>query len=195
MKNREITLINIILLIASLFFFLFFLFNNVIFNSMQCLMLFICLLIPFIVKNIIKEDIRFSTQLIYFSFLIAHFVFGEIFSFYIYIHHYDSIFHFLTAGYITYLGYSIIKKHLKNYCIKLQLFFAFLIGLVAEYFWELIEYIIDDMFKTNMQRYMYDNVKLLGHFALYDTMKDMFITLLSCFITVAIIGIFKNNSN
>ena len=193
-ENKIAVFINIILLIASFAFFLFFILSNKIFNSMQCLMLFCCLLIPFIIKRIIKNDICLSTQLIYFSFFIAHFVFGEIFSFYIYIQHFDSVFHFLTASYITYLGYSIIRKYLKNSLANLQLFFAFLIGLAAEYFWEIIEYIIDDIFKTNMQRYMYSNVKLLGHFALYDTMKDMFITLLSCFITIVIISFFQNNS-
>lgn len=181
--------INVSLLMLAFIAFLFFILNHLIFNSMQCLMLFFCLLIPIFIKMIIKDDINIFIQLIYFIFLIAHFILGEIFSFYIHITHYDTLFHFLTASYITYLGFSIIRKYLQKSFTKLQLVFAFLIGLVAEYIWEIIEYIIDDIFKTNMQRYAYNSIKLLGHIALYDTMKDMFITMLSCFITIIIIGI------
>lgn len=193
--NYIASFINIILLMLAFIAFLFFIFANLLFNSMQCLMLFICLLIPLFIKTLIKSHINVFIQLIYFLFLIAHFVLGEIFSFYIYIQHYDTFFHFLTASYITYLGFLIIRKYLHNHLMKLQLIFSFLVGVAAEYIWEIIEYTIDDIFKTNMQRYMYNNVKLLGHIALYDTMKDMFITMLSCLITTIVIGFLANKKH
>ena len=86
--------INVSLLMLAFIAFLFFILNHLIFNSMQCLMLFFCLLIPIFIKMIIKDDINIFIQLIYFIFLIAHFILGEIFSFYIHITHYDTLVHF-----------------------------------------------------------------------------------------------------
>lgn len=187
MKEKINDVLFILMEFISSFFFLFFLFNNLTFYAMQCLMLFLSLNIIIVIQVIFKIKINLIVSSIYELFLIAHFILGEIFSFYIYCRYYDTILHFTSACLISLLAYSLIHEHLNEDYKKIQIFFGFLIGLVSEFIWELIEYCIDEIFHTNMQRYMQNATILIGHQALSDTMKDMFIALCGCLFFVILI--------
>ena len=53
-------------------------------------------------------------------------------------------------------------------------------AMCLEYVWEILEYSIDEFFLTNMQRYVKNNMILVGHNALKDTIKDMYIAIMGC---------------
>jgi len=165
--------------------------NNQIFCAMQSLFFCLSLLIPMIIQFIFKIKIAPFMFIIYESFLIAHFIFGEIFSFYVTFQYYDMILHFLSAICICIFGYSIIHYYLNFSFYSLQLFFAFLFGLASEFFWEIIEYTADEIFQTNMQRYIQNQQLLSGHFALTDTIKDMIVATLGCFLFLLLCKISK----
>ncbi len=154
--------------------------NNQIFCAMQSLFFCLCMLIPILIQMLFKIKIAPFMFIIYESFLIAHFILGEIFSFYITLQYYDMLLHFLSAICICIFGYSIIHYYLNFSFYSLQLLFSFLFGLASEFFWEIIEYFVDDIFQTNMQRYIQNNHLLYGHFALTDTIKDMVVAILGC---------------
>lgn len=186
--------IFLVLAIASCFAFLFFLFSNQIFNSMQCLFLFLCLYIPSAIQLLFKIKIAPFMSFIYEIFLILHFVFGEIINFYVLIKHYDTMLHFLTAILLTIFGYSIIHFYLDNKVIFIQIIFAVLFGLTSEYLWEILEFCIDHFCYTNMQRFIKDGVVLKGHLALVDTTKDMVVALIGCLLSTFLfkIKLFKD---
>lgn len=187
--NKKIHEVILMLLsISSCFLFGFFLLQSAIFKAMQFLFLFLCLHIPLIIQKIFKLQLTLTMLIVYEIFLILHFIFGEVLNFYVLIKHYDTILHFLTAFFITMFGYSIIHYYLDNNYFFIQLLFAFLFALASEFFWEILEYLIDHIFHTNMQRYINrNNIVLVGHNALSDTIKDMIVGFFGSLFSIMII--------
>lgn len=171
--------------------FVYFAYTKQTFYAIQCLFFCLCMFIPCLIQLLFKMKIVPFMWLIYENFLVAHFILGEILSFYITYKYYDIILHFSSAICICLFGYSIIHYYLDFSFYSFQIFFSFLFGLASEFFWEIIEYAIDDIFHTNMQRYMKGNQVFLGHFALTDTIKDMIVAVIGCFIFLLIIKINK----
>lgn len=192
-KVHEVILM--LLSISSCFLFGFFLFQSSIFNAMQFLLLFFCLYIPFVVQKIFKIQLTIFMLIIYEIFLLLHFVFGEVLNFYVLIKHYDTMLHFLTALFITMFGYAIIHYYFDDKYIFIQLLFAFLFALASEFIWEIFEYSIDHFFHTNMQRYINrNNIILVGHEALKDTIKDMIVAFFGSLFSIIVIRLkLKNN--
>lgn len=175
-SNKICNIVEIVLASTSFAFFLFYLFNNQSFNSMQCLMLFGCLLVPLIIQYVFKYKLNIIVIIVFDLFLFAHFVFGEIIGFYVSVNNFDTALHFLSSFLICYFAYSILS----NFSYKSRIVVSSLIGITSEYFWEIFEFCMDHFFNTNMQRFIKNNVILSGHLALLDTMKDMIIALLGC---------------
>ena len=137
-SNKICNIILIVLTSISFAFFLFYLSLNQIFNAMQCLMLFACMNLPLLIKLIFKYHISIAIITIYYLFLIAHFVFGEIIGFYILIKHYDTFLHFSSSFCICYFTFKIIRI----YSYKTKVIFCFLIGISIEYIWYIFEFCI-----------------------------------------------------
>ena len=184
--KRIIDTIFITLELLGSSLFVFFTTINNTFCAMQCLFFIICLSLPLLIQIIFKINITFLMYFVYDIFLIMHFFLGEILFFYIKFKYFDVFLHFFSACFICFFGYSIIHYYLLNAHMKIQKIFSFLFGLVSEYIWEIIEFLIDDIFKTNMQRYLF----LVGHNALFDTIKDMIVAILGCILFLILI---KNN--
>ena len=123
-------------------------------------------------------------QFTYELFLILHFLFGEIFNFYVLFNYYDTILHFVTAMLLSILGYSIIHYYFDDNVLFMQLLFAFLFGISCEFFWEILEFSIDHFFNSNMQRFIKNGIILTGHEAISDTIKDMVVAIIGCVIGV-----------
>ena len=114
--------------------------------------------------------------LIYLLFLILHFIFGEILNFYVKYLYYDTFLHFFSSFVIAYF----VNELVNDKC-KFNILFSFMVAISCEFFWEIFEYTIDEFFLTNMQRYIKDGIKLVGHLAIKDTIKDMVVATLGGF--------------
>ena len=175
-KSERISNVIFIFTIISISF-AFFIFScfDLSFNAIQCLFMLLCLFIPYFFQSIFKIKVSSLMFIIFDIYLIAHFVFGEILGFYIKILHYDTFLHFSSAILLSMFGYSIIHYYLKDKYYIIQLLFAIMFGLSCEFFWEILEFLIDEFFLTNMQRFIKHAIILIGHEAIKDTIKDMIV--------------------
>ena len=191
-KSERISdVIFIITAIAVSFAFFIFLYFNLIFNAMQCVFMALCLLVPSLIQLIFKIKIAPFMFLIYEGYLIAHFVLGEILGFYISINHYDTFLHFTSSTLLSLLGYAIIHYYIYDKYIGIQILFAIMFGLSCEFCWEILEYAIDELFNTNMQRFIKDGLTLIGHEAIKDTIKDMIVAVIGSILYIPLLKIKK----
>ena len=108
---------NIILFVISLLSFLGFIIFTILkstFNATQLLMLSIFIILPIFFENIIKYKISDVMHYIYAFFLLLHFIFGEVFMFYVNFKIFDSLLHYFTAIIICILGYGLINYFIKD---------------------------------------------------------------------------------
>ena len=194
-KSQKINdYVFLILSLVSSLAFLFCLFIKQEFIATQCLFFFLSMFVQNIIEFVFKIKIAPFMQFTYEVFLLLHFLFGEIFNFYVIFNHYDTILHFVTALLLSILGYSIIHYYLDDNVFFLQLLFAFMFGICCEFFWEILEFSVDHYFDTNMQRFIKNGIILKGHEAIKDTIKDMIVAIIgsSCIIFLIKIKIIKN---
>ena len=194
-KSQKINdYIFLILSLVSSLAFLFCLIFKQKFIATQCLFFFLSMFVPNVVEFVFKIKIAPFMQFTYELFLLLHFLFGEIFNFYVLFNYYDTILHFVTALLLSILGYSIIHYYFDDNVLFMQLLFAFLFGISCEFFWEILEFSIDHFFNTNMQRFIKNGIVLSGHEALSDTIKDMVVATIgsSCITFLVKIKIIKN---
>ena len=177
--------------LSSLIGYVFFMFNKNIFNATQLLMLSIFTLLPMIIEKIIKYTISDIMHYIYLVFLLLHFILGEVCMFYINVKLFDTFLHYCSAIVICLLGYGIINSFIKENYYYFKVIFSIMFSVCLEYIWELLEYSIDEIFLTNMQRYIKNNATLIGHNALNDTMKDMYIAIMGCVSFLLLVNIKK----
>ena len=116
-------------------------------------------------------------------------VLGLIFHFYQSVPHYDSFAHFLNGGLLVLLGLMLLSVLVEKETLdKLSPFFivlfAFLFASTLGIVWEMVEYTVDGIFGSNMQRFAEMDIvngvpeigaDLIGREVLKDTMKDIFL--------------------
>lgn len=156
------TLANKILAVLfSLITIVLFVFNK----EITILLFLIYIIFPFIIK------LKPSYTLIYLTFGFLGILLGFLLHLYKITHWYDSFVHFMW-GFISSILAIIVLKKLNMYNDKNILFniiFIILFSLASSCLWEVIEYLIDTIFKSDMQR------RLTG---VYDTMKDIIVAIL-----------------
>ncbi len=125
----------------------------------------------------------------------AHFILGEIFGFFAKVTWWDSLLHTFSGVMLTFLSFSLISlmNDVSNKNFRLNtgfmLLFAFCLTLTIGAIWEIVEYTIDSIFGTNMQRAYISLVDgsrgeaLVGEAALSDTMKDLILDAVGSFCT------------
>lgn len=112
---------------------------------------------------------------------------GMIFAFYQTVPFYDSFAHFLNGGLLVLIGILTLSLLVKQETLKqlsplFIVLFAFMFASTLGIIWELVEYSIDGIFNSNMQRFAEINIidgvvhmgeNLAGREALKDTMIDI----------------------
>lgn len=168
--------------------------SRLIFNTLQSLGFLIVSLIPYLLKKTIKIEIPNFMTIIFIIFCLCHFILGEIIDFYIKFIWWDSMLHTLSGSMLAIVAYSIVnmanqdneRLHLSPIFVS---FFAICFTVTTGVFWEIFEFSIDSLTKTNMQRYLKSDtlVPLVGREALLDTMKDLILDTLGATL-IAVIG-------
>lgn len=153
---------------------------------------------------LIKKGVNIPNAVsnIYLIFVAAALLLGEIAGFYIIVPHWDSMLHFSTGSLIGLVGFSLIDiLNNKKTSMKLSpLFialFVFTFSMAVGALWEILEYGIDLVAGSNMQRFRdsVTNVPFIGTEALRDTMKDLILNTLGSLL-ISILGFIdlKRNS-
>lgn len=170
---------DLIIKILLLFFTIFFIMlkilsneTNVMKNLIQYSILFIIILSPYILCNKFKCGIPLLTYFLY-EIIVLLIYLGEVYDFYYKIFFFDDIIHSLSGIFLVILFFSLlISNYNKN--LFLTSLFAFTLSLSVLYMWEIVEYISDLLFDSNMQKYMTEShILLKGREALKDTMNDL----------------------
>ena len=166
--------------------------GRLIFTMVQLLGMLLVLRIPQFIKDKNHFQIPNLLDFILISFAFSGFILGDVFNFYGKIPYWDSILHAFSGVVIAYVGFIVIEYLDKEYTIPLSISPLFMsltvvsVALAIGAVWEIGEYTVDDIFHTNNQQYMKstrstlydkDDVPLVGHEALADTMKDLMLDL------------------
>ncbi len=126
--------------------------------------------LPFLLQYFFKIEFSLTFLICYQIFLFLGICVGTIWDVYSMGFGFDKMVHTFGGVVLALLAYSIFSNFTEN---KLTLFWLFIlifsISMMLGGVWEILEYIIDDIFDNNAQRYF----ELVGHAALADTMVDM----------------------
>lgn len=163
---------------------------------LQCLLGLFVMSLPSIINRRFSIQIPSLVEVLFYIFLYCAIYLGEVRSFYYLIPFWDTILHAFSGFMLGALGFSLVNmlnREVTDY-VKLSPFFialfAFSFAIAFGTIWEIYEFSMDTIFKTNMQKFItYEGVILIGSEALKDTMKDIIVDTLSAFF-VSVLGYF-----
>lgn len=133
-------------------------------------------------------DIPDSLETLFVIFAFCGFILGDVFNFYGKFKIWDSILHTFSGVILAYCAYVLIDIFVKSQKFELVLqpiylsIAAVLFSVSLGALWEIGEYTADGLFGLNSQQYMKttsgtivgkDDIPLVGHEALTDTIKDL----------------------
>lgn len=174
-------------------------------NCFQCFCMLVLMFLPRFVSKHFKYEIPKIMQIIYVSFCFGGLVLGDVYNFFDRFPYWDSILHSISGVLLAALGFIIMNTLNGSARVKMTLsptilcISVVLFALALGALWEIIEFLIDDIFGSNMQQFMQTtegtlvgagDVPLQGHEALRDTMKDLMLGLGGAII-IAVVGYFE----
>ena len=156
--------------------------SRLIFNALMALVLLMLTLIPSFLEKQLKIDIPSVMEIIFLIFSVLAFLLGEIGDFYIKFKWWDSMLHTMSGVLLGCVGYTFLNffnnnNHIKSFKLGagFAAIFVLCFTICCGTIWEIIEFLVDTLNGTNMQRYQ-DNLTgegFIGRAALFDTMKDL----------------------
>lgn len=156
-------------------------FSNYVTYIIQSVLLFGLTYVPTLLDKLFHIKIPFTINLIYLLFVTASILFGEIFDFYVKFSWWDDVLHTFSGSFIASLGFMTIYflNEKKNIDVRLSpsfiILFCFCFSMCGCLIWEVIEFTIDGIWGSNMQRFK-DSITgepFIGREALIDTMSDI----------------------
>ena len=155
---------------------------------LQCVLGIFAMLLPGMLKKRLNLEIPSNMLILYAIFLYCAIYLGEVRSFYYIVPHWDTILHTFSGAMLGALGFSFVTFLNKTDNVPLNLSplfvaaFALCFAVTLGVVWEIYEFTIDLIFKTNMQKFATENGEpLLGAAALLDTMKDLIVDIIGAF--------------
>ncbi|MGY3749196.1 hypothetical protein [Vagococcus acidifermentans] len=161
------------------------------FLAFEMLLGIIILFVPKVVSIIFKLEVPSMLKILYWVFIFFAVFIGTGLSFYSKITIWDKLLHFSSAMLLVALGFAIIGYFIPQDVIDqvpaiVYTIFGFTFGMTVGVFWEFYEFLFDGILEMNMQRFALSNgMNLVGRDALLDTMGDLFVNTLGCFVFAA----------
>ncbi|MDR2659681.1 MAG: hypothetical protein LBC27_06815 [Spirochaetaceae bacterium] len=162
--------------------------------SLQCILGSTVLFLPSALENKFKISFSSGMHILYILFLYMAVILGEVWGYYRKFYHWDTVLHTLSGAMLSAFGFCIIDIINKSKRVNLVLsnlfisFFSFCFAVMLDTLWEIIEFIMDALMNLNMQQYILpDGTVLSGHYAIFDTMKDLIVDAIGA-LFVSIIG-------
>ena len=160
----------------------------------QSILGIVAMMFPGFLKRRANLNIPTSMLIVYVIFIYCAIYLGEVRNFYYRIPHWDTILHTFSGAAIGALGFSVVSLLNKLEKITFTLsplfvaLFAFCFAVTLGVIWEIYEFAMDYLLKTNMQKYALETGELLiGQTALKDTMKDLIVDATGAFV-MSVIG-------
>lgn len=162
------------------------------FNAFQAFGFLLVSTIPSVIEKKGKLNIPDFMEVIFIIMCICHFILGEMYDFFIKYRWWDSMLHTFSGMMVAILGFSIVNsinqenKDMNIPPIIIALF-AICFSVTVGVLWEIVEFLIDFISSSNMQRFKdnYTGEPFVGRKALLDTMKDLILdTLGACIISI-----------
>lgn len=154
----------------------------------------IAILLPGYIRRRARLNIPDAMMIAYAVFLYCAIFLGEVRNFYYIVPHWDTILHTFSGAALGALGFSLVTLLNKSDSIQFDLspvfvaVFALCFALALGVIWEIYEFTIDCLLKTNMQKYALETgEQLIGQAALADTMKDLIVDAIGAF-TISAVG-------
>jgi flagellar biosynthesis protein FliR len=168
-RNRRFKLIFLVLFRALLFIAIAaFVYKKRWFNLFLCILALALTFLPSILEKKLKVDYPEEFEIAILFFIFASLFLGDINSFYTRYWWWDLFLHGLSAIILGLLAFSLVYILNKERKISLKpgfiALFAFCFALAMGALWEIFEFLIDSIFKTNLQRS-----------GLVDTMIDLIV--------------------
>ncbi len=152
-------------------------------------------ILPSIIEHQLKVEIPSLMEIIFIVFTFLALILGEISNFYAKFDWWDDMLHASSGILITSLGFIVLNTLNKSDKIASKMnpifvcIFAFCFSVCIGALWEIIEWTIDGISGSNMQRFSDNETRALfeGRDALRDTMSDIILETCTSFV-VAVIG-------
>ncbi|HPF82763.1 MAG TPA: hypothetical protein PLV83_01130 [Bacilli bacterium] len=170
-------LLKVLLLIISIFFFIYNIVNKEIAYAFIALAILPLISIPSILRKM-KVLLNDSMELIYIIFIVFALVLGSLFKFYDLIYFYDKLVHFTSGILSAVVGIYLLvifKKYDKNNKV-FNAIFIFFTSLAVASLWEMFEYTSSIVFKVDPQRVLTTGVN--------DTMLDIIMAALASILVI-----------
>lgn len=137
--------------------------NGNIENALMCILSLFLFVLPYIIEKTFKIDFPSSLERIVFIFIFAAEILGEINNFYGTVPLWDTVLHTVNGFLCGSIGFSLIYLlNKKTHLIKLSPIFvalvSFCFSMTVGIVWEMFEYSMDVVFKTDMQKDEYVDV-------------------------------------
>jgi len=176
-----------------------------------CSAMLALIFVPVYTKKLFKRVLPPSMYIMFVTFCFCGLFLGDVKIFYAHFEHWDTLLHFISGMMLAVLGFILVNTlndsdKTKQY-VKLSPFFvaavAFCFVMTIQSLWEIGEFLTDEWFNLNSQTYMEtttgtvvmpEDIPLVGHEALRDTMSDFMLDGLGGLI-VCIIGYFNLKHN
>ncbi len=165
------------------------------FILINCILTLGATILPSLLEHQLKVEIPSLMEIIFIVFTFLALILGEIANFYAKFDWWDDMLHGSSGILITSLGFIVLNTLNKSDKIASKMnplfvcIFAFCFSVCIGAIWEIIEWTIDGIAGTNMQRFSdnYTRVLFEGRDALRDTMGDIILETCTSFV-VAVIG-------
>lgn len=109
--------------------------------------------VPWLAKKFLKIELMAGVEVVYFLFIFAALILGEVFAFYGPFLWWDVVLHFLAGLVLAGLGYSLMEIMAKGKQARgLLLLFAFCFSTTAGILWECTEFSFDMLVRTDAQK-------------------------------------------
>lgn len=109
--------------------------------------------VPLFVNQILRIQMPILLEIVYYLFIFASLILGEVFAFYGPFPFWDVILHFLSGFIFTGVGFSLVQILTKNKEAKiLAMLFSFCFSITIGTLWECIEFTFDMAVQTDAQK-------------------------------------------
>lgn len=168
--------------------------SDYVLELLQCCFGVFAMFVPSFLEKKFHIAVPSRMMILYVVFLYCSIFLGEVRRFYYTVPHWDTMLHTFSGAMLGTLGFSMINLLNKTDRVPMNLspafvaVFTFCFALALGALWEIYEFTMDGIFKTNMQKFaLEDGTPLPGHQAVTDTMKDLIVDTLGALI-ISIIG-------
>ena len=180
---------------------------TLILQTIPYVMMLIILRLPFMLKKAFKYEMPWMLSAVIILFGFTTFMLGDALDFYGKFYWWSILHHAVSGIMMSIVAFWLIEVSLNEhskyvYSSKIFLFvfvLMFPVGMGA--FWEILEYVIDCVLGSNSQQFLAsatgfiassDEIPLVGHEALYDTMLDMILNFIGS-LAVAVYTVIRHD--